>query len=51
MNVHEADVTLKSLGLMLHSPADITTSRIDPFRSTVMTLHEKPREFLRVFKN
>jgi hypothetical protein len=51
MNLHESDVTLKSLGLMLPSPADITPSRIDPFRSTLMTLHEKPGKFLRVLKN
>jgi hypothetical protein len=50
MNLHEADVTLKSLGLMLPSPSDITPSRIDPFRSTLMTLHEKPGNFLRVLK-
>ncbi len=50
MNLHEVDVTLKSLGLMLHSPADITPSRIDPFRSTLMTLHGKPEHVLRALK-
>ena len=50
MHLHEADVTLKSLGLMLPSPADLTPSRVDPFRSTLMTLHEKPGSFLRVLK-
>ncbi|CAF1501432.1 unnamed protein product, partial [Rotaria sordida] len=50
MHLHEADVTLKSLGLMLPSPIDILPSRVDPFRSTLMTLHEKPGNFLRVLK-
>jgi len=50
MNLHEADVTLKSLDLMLPSPSDITPSRIDPFRSTLMTPQEKPGNFLRVLK-
>ena len=50
MHLHEADVTLKSLGLVLPSPLDTTPSRIDPFRSTLMTLHEKPDNFLRVLK-
>lgn len=50
MHLHEADVTLKALGLMLPSPMDITPTRVDPFRSTLMTLHEKPGQFLRVLK-
>jgi hypothetical protein len=50
IHLHEADVTLKSLGLMLPSPSDIVPSRIDPFGSTLMTLHEKPGHFLRVLK-
>ncbi|CAF3290441.1 unnamed protein product [Rotaria sp. Silwood2] len=50
MHLHEADVTLKSSGFMLPSPIDITPSRVDPFRSTLMTLHEKPGNFLRVLK-
>jgi hypothetical protein len=50
MHLHEADVTLKSLGLMLPSPSDMAPSRIDPFRSTLMTLYEKPGHFLRVLK-
>ena len=51
MHLHEADVTLKSLGLMLPSPADITPTRVDGFRPTLMTLHEKPDNFLRVLKH
>ncbi|CAF4075256.1 unnamed protein product, partial [Rotaria magnacalcarata] len=50
MNLHEADVTLKSLGLLLPSPIDLTPTRIDSFRSTLMTLHEKPGNFVRVLK-
>ncbi|CAF1458453.1 unnamed protein product [Rotaria magnacalcarata] len=51
MHLHEADVTLKSLGLVLPSPIDITPTRVDPFRSTLMTLHEKPSSFTRILKN
>lgn len=50
MLLHEADVTLKSMGLLLPSPADILPYRVDPFRSTLMTLHEKPGHFMRVLK-
>ena len=50
MLLHEADVTLKSMGLLLPSPADIMPYRVDPFRSTLMTLHEKPGHFMRVLK-
>jgi hypothetical protein len=50
MHLHEADVTLKTLGLMLPSPSDMTPCKVDPFRSTLMTLHEKPGRFLRVLK-
>ena len=50
MHLHEADVSLKSMGLMLPSPADIVPYRVDPFRSTLMTLHEKPGHFSRVLK-
>ncbi|CAF3396062.1 unnamed protein product [Rotaria socialis] len=51
MHLHEADVTLKSLGLALPSPIDITPTRVDPFRSTLMALHEKPSSFTRILKN
>ncbi|CAF4807703.1 unnamed protein product, partial [Rotaria socialis] len=50
MHLHEADVTLKSLGLLLPSPIDMMPYRVDPFRSTLMTLHEKPDNFLRILK-
>ena len=50
MHLHEADVTLKSMGLMLPSPLDITPPRIDSFRSTLMTLYENPGRFFRVLK-
>jgi hypothetical protein len=50
MHLHEADVTLKSFGLLLPSPCDITPTKIDPFRSTLMTLYEKPGHFRRVLK-
>jgi hypothetical protein len=48
--LHEADVSLKCSGLMLPSPSDITPTRVDPFRSTLMTLHEKPGQFMRILK-
>lgn len=51
MHLHEADVTLKSFGLLLSSSYDITPSKIDPFRSTLMTLYEKPGNFCRILKN
>ncbi|CAF4233459.1 unnamed protein product, partial [Rotaria sordida] len=51
MHLHEADVTLKSFGLLLPSPFDITPSKVDSFRSTLMTLHEKPSHFCRILKN
>ncbi|CAF5002298.1 unnamed protein product [Rotaria sp. Silwood1] len=51
MHLHEADVTLKSFGLLLPSPFDITPSKVDSFRSTLMTLHEKPGHFCRILKN
>jgi hypothetical protein len=50
MHLHEADVTLKALGLMLPSPLDITPTRVDSFRTTLMTLYEKPGHFLRILK-
>ncbi|CAF1484050.1 unnamed protein product, partial [Rotaria sordida] len=50
MYLHEADITLISLGLMLLAPIDITPSRVDPFRSTLMTSHEKSGHFLQVLK-
>lgn len=50
MHLHEADVSLKSWGLLLPSPNDITPTRVDPFRSTLMSLHEKPGNFLRILK-
>ena len=50
MILHEADVSLKCSGLMLPSPSDITPTRVDPFRSTLMTLHEKPGQFMRILK-
>ncbi|CAF2669967.1 unnamed protein product [Rotaria sp. Silwood2] len=51
MHLHEADVTLKSFGLLLPSPFDITPPKLDSFRSTLMTLHEKPGHFCRILKN
>jgi hypothetical protein len=48
MHLHEADVTLKSFGLLLPSPYDITPSKIDPFRPTLITLYEKPGNFCRI---
>src|SRR5579871_276583 len=32
MHLHEADVTLKSFGLLLPSPSDITPSKVDSFQ-------------------
>ncbi|CAF3748763.1 unnamed protein product [Rotaria sordida] len=51
MHLREADVTLKSFGLLLPSSFDITPSKVDSFRSTLMTLHEKPSHFCRILKN
>ena len=51
MHLHEADVTLKCFGLLLPSPYDISPTKVDPFRSTLMTLYEKPGNFYRVLKN
>ena len=50
MLLHEADVTLKTMGVLLPSPADVLPYRLDSFRSTLMTLHEKPGNFMRVLK-
>ncbi|CAF4079659.1 unnamed protein product [Adineta steineri] len=50
MHLHEADVTLKTLGVILPSPSDITPTRIDPFRTILMTIYEKPGQFLRILK-
>ncbi|CAF1173603.1 unnamed protein product [Rotaria sordida] len=47
VHLHEADVTLKSFGLLLPSPFDITPSKVDSFRSTLMTLHEKSNIFFK----
>ncbi|CAF4006891.1 unnamed protein product [Adineta steineri] len=51
MHLHEADVTLKTLGVILPSPSDITPNRIDQFRTILMTMYEKPGQFLRILKN
>lgn len=50
MHLHEADVTLKAMGLMLLSLLDLTPPWIDSFRSTLLTLYEKPGKFFRVLK-
>lgn len=49
--LHEADTTMSSWNVLQSGPLDRTSSRIDAFRSTLMTLYENPGDFTRLLKN
>jgi hypothetical protein len=49
--LHEADTTMGSWNVMQSGPLDCTFGRIDPFRSTLMTLYEDPGSFTGLLKN
>ena len=49
--LHEADTTMTSWNVMQSGPLDRAITRIDPFRSTLMTLYEDPGNFTRLLKN
>ena len=49
--LHEADTTMGSWNVMQSGPLDRTSSRLDSFRSTLMTLYEDPGNFTRLLKN
>ncbi|CAF1429950.1 unnamed protein product [Adineta ricciae] len=49
--LHEADTTMNSWNVMQSGPLDRVTTRIDAFRSTLMTLYEDPGSFTRLLKN
>jgi hypothetical protein len=49
--LHEADTTMGSWNVLQSSPLDRSPGRIDPFRSTLMTLYEDPGGFTRLLKN
>jgi hypothetical protein len=49
--LHEADTTMGSWNVMQSGPLDRTSGRIDPFRSTIMTLYDDPGSFTLLLKN
>jgi hypothetical protein len=48
--LHEADTTMGSWNVLQSGPLDRSPGRIDPFRSTLMTLYEDPGSFTRLLK-
>lgn len=42
---------MNSWNVMQNGPLDRSVTRIDPFRSTLMTLYEDPGSFTRLLKN
>lgn len=49
--LYEADTTMGSGNVFQSGPFDRTPSRLDSFRSTLMTLYEEPGNFSRLLKN
>ena len=49
--LHEADTTMGSWNVIQSGPLDRAPSRLDSFRSTLMTLYEDPGNFTRLLKN
>ena len=48
--LHEADTTMGSWNVLQSGPLDRSPGRVDPFRSTLMTLYEDPGSFTRLLK-
>ena len=49
--LHEDDTTIDSWNVVQSGPLDRTSTRVDRFRSTLMTLYENPGDFTRLLKN